>query len=180
MPNINLPPKIKPISELEKENPQLFKVMKKYQPKRFGLIDFLIVSQPQTHPTNQVYGVFVVDKKEAKIHASSKKVKQDFLVFNQKTQGVKYYRGLLKGEKPDGVLRPISEFCQEYGGGGKYYGCYRDGNVWKTTQHHYIDEKDPNLPGEDCFRKNVGEKLSQAMKSGNLIDKLLMWLRRLF
>lgn len=172
---ISLPSEIKPLAELERENPELFRVMKKYQPKRFIPIDWVIISQPPEYPAHQVYGIFVVDKEEVKkkLRNPSKgfpQVKQDFLVYDSSNHTIKYYRGLLKSEKETTILQHIYKFCEKYGDDGKYYGCYKRRNQYLTSNHHYCDNSDPKLPGEQYIRENVKEKLDQAKRE---VEKMI-------
>lgn len=175
MKSINLPQNIKLLSELETENPKLLSVMKKYQSNRFIPIDYYIISQPQTHPTHQVYGVFVVDKDEVlkklkNLSAERNQIKQDFLVYESSDGTIKYYRGLKKGEHENTVLKHMEKFVKKYGGRGKYYGSFYDAKSkrWLTTQHHYSDENDPSLPSEEFIRENIKAKLNQVHRESKM------------
>lgn len=165
-----LPPNVFKLDYLEANHPRLFNIMKKYNKSRFEPVGFFIVSQPQTHPNHQVYGIFVVDKNEVAKKLKNPnnicaQIKQDFLVYDQESHSVKYYRGLIRGERADTILRPISQFCSLYGGGGKYYDTFINSkNRWQTRLHHFCDERDPRLPIEPHLRNKVKRALDKVLQ----------------
>ena len=169
---VNLPARLLTPSELEQREPKLRGIMKIHSRSRFEQIGVIIISQPQTRPNHQVYGLFVVDKRAVAWNLENPgqqprpQVKQDFLVHDSESGNVKYYRGLLQGEVPTEILRPLREFNETYGCGGLYYATYRrsGGGVWLTDHHQYLDENDEHLPTEQWIRDAVKEALNRVRK----------------
>lgn len=151
---------VKRLHELEEENPEIVKFMKRYASDRFLDCGVVIGSFPQGGSGPVVYGYFVVDRTEAHKANSTSRIKQDFVVWDPRSKKADYYSGRPKSEPGNPSVKTIGAFCAQFGNGGEY-GCHKSGHTWICRDHHYIDENDPRLPIESAIRRAV----SSAMRS---------------
>lgn len=149
---------IKPISEIEKENPYLMKVMKRYA-VGYEICDYVVVTKPPHYPKDTVYGIFVLDKIAIKGNKTCI-IEQDYLVLENGRTAV-YYSGLRKGVRETKEFKHINAFKSKYSYNGTFYGHVINGK-WELD-HHYTNWNDERLPGEDYFRNNLKEKVQNIV-----------------
>lgn len=150
---------LRTVAELEKEHPELLKIVMKHQnPKRFVLCPIFVISFPKG-PDVPVYGIFTVDKSElAQRPAGDKVVKQDFLVYESVDRSVAYYSG--QGMQGDDLHGTIDDFCARFG--EPHFGCIRVSTTkWDCKDHHYAMDDD-RLPVEPSFRDVVADAIRRA------------------
>lgn len=166
MKELHLPNNIRSMKEIFYENPNLEKFAKYFNTYRFDPLDFVIVSQPQSHPNHLIYGLFVIDKNgvfnNLKTGQKNKPViKQDFIALDNNRNSITYFSG--GSNKDTGEHQSIHAFCKKYGkqpdGSWGQYGCTE--NKLETNQHWYYDENDTNLPSEKYIRDLILKKLNK-------------------
>ena len=159
---VPLPSQLKPLHDVERENPQLRRFMKKHSPgNRYAECGVLIISQPQTHPDCQIYGYFLIDRGALR-SGNGRPIKQDFVVYyrNRPAPNAVHYRGLRHGEGVPGELEDIQAFCAEFGQDGSY-GCRASFGTWTTTNHEYSSTGDGHFPVEPELRAAVDATIAR-------------------
>lgn len=158
---IGLPSNVRRIEDVIRANPQLASYAK-YANDRFKQLNFVVFSQPQTHPYITIYGLFQIDRQNVLENLTNTTYKdevvQDFIALNRKTGRIIYYSG--RGAKT-GSHQNITSFCTVFGrnlnGDWGEYGCTSNRH---TTNHRYRDENDPNLPDEPWIRAQIKNELA--------------------
>jgi hypothetical protein len=154
--------KIRPLAQVEAENPDLFRaMMKHHNPKRFVLCGQVIISFPRGNECH-VYGIFTIDKQMLRsTDPAAPVIKQDFLVYEPGSDPSRavYYTGM--AERPNATYQHIDRLCERFG--VPHYGCRRrDDGRWICADHHYrLDEMD-RLPVEAAFRDAIASALVKA------------------
>lgn len=143
---------VRTLNELEEENPELAKFMKRHATDRFFDCGVAIGSLPEDLSGPVIYGFFVVDRREVEKSHSTSRIKQDFVVFDPRSGKTDYYSGRRKGEPEVPKVKTIAAFCARFGMNGSY-GCERQGSKWICRDHHYTDDQDPSLPEEETVRR---------------------------
>jgi hypothetical protein len=157
-------PKIVGIAEVVQQHPDLGGLMKSSNKTGFVECGVAIITWPNGTDLPEVIGLFFVDVKEARKSKSAKRVKQDFVVYFGAKEKPWYCGGLPEGVQVDKTRKSIHQFCERFAKGrpGTPYGCYLEGTKWKSTNHHYVDEDDPNLPVEPEIRVAIAATLRAA------------------
>lgn len=164
---IKLPNNIVKLDDIFRLHPNIQGFMKYFNKVRFKDLGFLIISQPQTHPDIQMYGLFVIDKKSVSRNISSgeqkdPEIKQDFIAYDSKADTYVYYSGAgSKNVKSE--HQHIENFCKKYGywsdGDLGQYSVYKSKGRLKCKDHHHLNEQSPYLPSEKWIRDLVTKEL---------------------
>lgn len=154
--------KIRPLAQVEAENPDLFRaMMKHHKPARFVLVGQVIISFPRANECH-VYGIFTIDKEMLRTgDAGAPVIKQDFLVYEPGSDPARaiYYTGM--AERPDATYQHIDRLCERFG--EPHYGCRcRDDGSWRCADHHYRLDEIYRLPAEPEFRAAIAAAIERA------------------
>jgi hypothetical protein len=149
----------KPLEEIFKEHPKIKSISKYFNNNDFYPVNLVIISIPKINSLISIYGLFIVDKAAVK-KKDNIKVKQDFIAYNQEDNTAIYYSGIPHGVDTSAEFQNIDTFGRQYGydNNGKLgeYGVYLGPyGKYATSNHHYTDDQDSNLPGEPEFRSAV-------------------------
>jgi hypothetical protein len=156
-----------PLDEIVQRFAGLVDVMNVYRRDRFVPVRLGLRTTPKDaqgvyRSDLKVRGIYVVDRRELHIGASTRVIKQDFLVVFTDGRVPTYYSGRFANVPPTGhlYLREIQQFCRDVGVLGQY-GCP------DRLNHHYA-AADPDLPQEPEFRSAFAE----AIAEGRLLEGL--------
>lgn len=127
--------------------------MKLFNSRGFFDVGIRIRTAPDPiHPDLFVFGYYVVDRECVRKHAELGQIKQDFLVWNRRTNEACYYTGFPEKQHP--LKRNIRYFCANLNLSGREYGCEPDANGRVLpSDHYYRDERDERLQDPAVHRE---------------------------
>jgi hypothetical protein len=172
--SLHLPSKVQSIENIFKLHPNIQNFVKYLNVKRFDKLNFFIISQPQTYPDIQIYGLFVIDKDNIKFNIDHLKqlrveIKQDFIAYNIKDNSFVYYSGDNNANKNcQGEHQHINCFCKKFGywpdGELGQYSVYEENGKLFCKDHHYLDENAAHLPREQWIGNEIIIAVNNARK----------------
>ena len=108
-----------------------------------------------------VFGYYVVDRECVRGHAPLGQIKQDFLLWNSRTNEACYYTGYPKQRHP--LKRDIRHFCSDLKLSDRAYGCESDeSGRLRPSDHYYADENDVRLQEPPVHRELFAFAMSRV------------------